>query len=229
MSPIGSAHSAVVTVLQERLMARLAPEFMVRCQQPLACADESEPEPDLAVVARRPYRDAHPAAAALVIEVADTSVDYDLGAKAALYAESAVDEYWVIDLVRGDRGGAQARLVALGAVVGRDQAVVVGVVQRHRRALGAAEGLGQRAGAGDRAEHHVDRAAGGGGAVPRAGERVAEPRPRVGGVGPAVGRHGRARGGRTADEEDEDERAHRARTAAPCLVFRALASPARRC
>ncbi len=101
MSPIGSAHSAVVTVLQERLMARLAPEFMVRCQQPLACADESEPEPDLAVVARRPYRDAHPAAAALVIEVADTSVDYDLGAKAALYAESAVDEYWVIDLVRG--------------------------------------------------------------------------------------------------------------------------------
>lgn len=101
MSPIGSAHSAVVTVAQEWLMRWSAPEFMVRCQQPLACVDESEPEPDLAVVARRPYRDAHPVAAALVIEVADTSVDYDLGAKAALYAESAVDEYWVIDLVRG--------------------------------------------------------------------------------------------------------------------------------
>jgi len=101
MSPIGSAHSAVVTVAQEWLMRWSAPEFMVRCQQPLACVDESEPEPDLAVVARRPYREAHPAAAALVIEVADTSVDYDLGAKAALYAESEVDEYWVIDLPRG--------------------------------------------------------------------------------------------------------------------------------
>ena len=96
-----SMHSAVVTVLCERLVRSLPPHLMVSCQQPLACADESEPEPDLAIVARRSYRDAHPAAAALVIEVAETSVDYDLGAKAALYAESAVDEYWVIDLGRG--------------------------------------------------------------------------------------------------------------------------------
>jgi Uma2 family endonuclease len=101
MSPIGSVHSAVVRVLSERLVRALPPHLMVSSQQPLACADESEPEPDLAVVARRPYRDAHPVAAVLVIEVADTSVDYDLGAKAALYAESAVDEYWVIDLGRG--------------------------------------------------------------------------------------------------------------------------------
>ncbi|MBK9031489.1 MAG: Uma2 family endonuclease [Myxococcales bacterium] len=100
MSPIGSAHSAVVRVLSERLVRAAPPDLMVSSQQPLACADESEPEPDLAIVARQPYRDAHPAAAALVIEVADTSIDDDLGAKAALYAESAVDEYWVIDLVR---------------------------------------------------------------------------------------------------------------------------------
>ena len=99
MSPIGSAHSAVVRVLHERLARDLPPEWMVSSQQPLVCADESEPEPDLAIVARRSYRDAHPAAAALVIEVADTSIDYDLGPKAALYAESAVGEYWVIDLV----------------------------------------------------------------------------------------------------------------------------------
>ena len=95
-----SLHSAVVTVLCERLVRALPPPLMVSCQQPLACADESEPEPDLAIVARRPYRDAHPAAAALVIEVADSSADDDLGAKAALYAESEVEEYWVIDLVR---------------------------------------------------------------------------------------------------------------------------------
>ena len=99
MSPIGSAHSAVVSVLYERLVRAVSAELTVRSQQPLVCADESEPEPDLAIVARRSYRDAHPAAAALVIEVADTSIDYDLGPKAALYAESAVGEYWVIDLV----------------------------------------------------------------------------------------------------------------------------------
>lgn len=99
-SPKTSAHSAVVTVLYERLVRALPLHLLVSTQQPLACADESEPEPDLAVVARRSYRDAHPAAAVLVIEVADTSAGYDLGAKAALYAESAVDEYWVIDLGR---------------------------------------------------------------------------------------------------------------------------------
>ena len=117
-----SMHSAVVTVLSERLVRALPPHLMVSCQQPLACADESEPEPDLAIVARRPYRDAHPAAAALVIEVAETSVDYDLGTKAALYAESAVDEYWVIDLGRGvvvvhrDRaGGAWASITTHAA------------------------------------------------------------------------------------------------------------------
>ena len=100
MSPIGCPHSAVVTRLY-RLLDRAVPVGMVvRCQQPLVCADESEPEPDLAVVADAAFELAHPAAAALVIEVADSSVDYDRGAKAALYAESAVDEYWVLDLAR---------------------------------------------------------------------------------------------------------------------------------
>jgi Uma2 family endonuclease len=35
----------------------------------------------------------------LVIEVADASLEYDLGEKAALYAEAGVPEYWVVDLV----------------------------------------------------------------------------------------------------------------------------------
>jgi Uma2 family endonuclease len=122
MSPIGSAHSAVVTALYERLLRCLGPAFVVRCQQPLVCADESEPEPDLAVVTRRRYRDAHPTAAALVIEVAETSLAYDLSAKATLYADSDVDEYWVIDLGRslvhvhrGRTGGRWTSITTLGA------------------------------------------------------------------------------------------------------------------
>lgn len=98
MSPIGCPHSAVVTRLYRLRDRAIAPGLVVRCQQPLICADESEPEPDLAVVPDGALELAHPTVAPLVIEVADSSLAYDLGAKAALYAESRVDEYWVLDL-----------------------------------------------------------------------------------------------------------------------------------
>lgn len=99
-SPVGCSHSVVVTNLYRFFDRRVAAGSIVRSQRPLVCADDSEPEPDLAIVARGPHLREHPAAAALVIEVAESSREYDLGAKAALYAQSAVDEYWVIDLER---------------------------------------------------------------------------------------------------------------------------------
>ena len=98
MSPIGVPHATVVTELYRRL-DRAAPRSLIaRSQQPLVCADDSEPEPDLAVVPFDPAPTEHPMRAVLVVEVADSSRDADLIGKAALYAESDVDEYWVIDL-----------------------------------------------------------------------------------------------------------------------------------
>ena len=98
MSPVGVKHAMVVTEFDRRLH-RVCPEgLVVRCQQPLVCADDSEPEPDLAVVPFDPAPTEHPVRAVLVVEVADSSRDADLLGKAALYAESDVDEYWVIDL-----------------------------------------------------------------------------------------------------------------------------------
>ena len=72
----------------------------MRVQLPLAVSDDSEPEPDLAVVAPRQDWSSHPASALLVIEVADSSIASDLRVKADLYAAAAVPEYWVVDLAQ---------------------------------------------------------------------------------------------------------------------------------
>ena len=62
--------------------------------------DYSEPEPDVAVVtgAARDYRDAHPTTALLIVEVADSSLDFDRGRKLALYARNGIEDYWILDV-----------------------------------------------------------------------------------------------------------------------------------
>lgn len=98
MSPIGSPHSSVVQRLTETVVRALAGRASVRCQLPFAALDDSEPEPDIAVVPPGDYWSDHPDRAYLVIEVAESSLDRDLGFKARLYAEAQVDEYWVVDI-----------------------------------------------------------------------------------------------------------------------------------
>lgn len=72
-------------------------------QLPLHLSDGSEPGPDIAIVRGRNYDyiDRHPSAAdcLLVIEVAQTSQDYDREVKAPLYAAYGVAEYWLVDTV----------------------------------------------------------------------------------------------------------------------------------
>ena len=62
--------------------------------------DESEPEPDLAVVRGEPihFLEAHPAVPALVVEVAETSLQLDRELKGGLYARAGLPEYWMINL-----------------------------------------------------------------------------------------------------------------------------------
>ena len=59
---------------------------------------ESEPEPDLAVIALNAPRPYHPATATLIVEVAVSSLRRDLGTKAELYARAGVPEYWLLAL-----------------------------------------------------------------------------------------------------------------------------------
>jgi Uma2 family endonuclease len=99
MSPHGPEHDGSLDDLGDRLTHALGTRAKVRIQSAFAASDGSEPEPDIAVVARQSYRAAHPDRAWLIVEVADSSLAKDRELKAKLYAASQVDEYWIVNLV----------------------------------------------------------------------------------------------------------------------------------
>jgi Uma2 family endonuclease len=103
MSPIGPSHEFTVDSVN-RLSMQVVPldRVLVRIQNSielptLLCV----PEPDITCVKNRSYLKARPKAADvfLLIEVADTSLDYDRGEKAELYAKARIADYWIINLV----------------------------------------------------------------------------------------------------------------------------------
>ena len=99
MSPVGPPHRTVVDRLNELLLPRLLGRAKVSIQQPIAAWDDSEPEPDVSVLPIGDYSALHPNCALLVIEVADSSLEYDRHTKGPLYAASSVNEYWIVNLV----------------------------------------------------------------------------------------------------------------------------------
>lgn len=100
MSPEKSRHAAAVDLAASELRRAFGSGYTVRIQHPLALGDRSEPEPDLAVVSGSPrdYVEAHPTTAVLVVEVSDSTLRYDRSTKAKLYAQSGIQDYWVLDL-----------------------------------------------------------------------------------------------------------------------------------
>jgi Uma2 family endonuclease len=99
--PQGSAHYTAVGLVEDALRMALGSGWLVRSQGPIALADDSEPEPDIAVIrgTRRQYSREHPARPALVVEVADSSLALDRGQKASLYARGGIVDYWIVNLV----------------------------------------------------------------------------------------------------------------------------------
>jgi Uma2 family endonuclease len=101
MSPAGRRHQAFVDNLLQLLAVRLAGRAIVSVQNAVVLADDTEPEPDLKILRRRPVpykeREAHAEDVLLLIEVADSSLAYDRSTKLGLYAESGIPEYWVVD------------------------------------------------------------------------------------------------------------------------------------
>jgi Uma2 family endonuclease len=98
--PQPSPHATAIRLAQRVLTAAFGPGWDVRAQLPLALDDESEPEPDVVVVAGRPadYRRAHPAHPALVVEVAESSLELDRSHKGGLYARAGIEDYWIVNL-----------------------------------------------------------------------------------------------------------------------------------
>lgn len=101
MSPQDPGHTSPIGQLTMLLVPALVGRALVRVQAPLVAADESEPEPDLAIVPIGDYRGAHPDCAHLVIEVAVSSAKKDRLVKAPLYCGSGFTEYWLVDVARG--------------------------------------------------------------------------------------------------------------------------------
>lgn len=102
MSPIGPRHAIVTDNLIELLVTAFAGRARVRCQEPVVLDDGSEPQPDFALV-RRPwsgYPNEHPGPADifLLIEVSDSSLDFDRTVKLELYARAGIPEVWIVDL-----------------------------------------------------------------------------------------------------------------------------------
>ena len=102
MTPIGSMHEVIVDRLAEwSFENRPKGRIWVRVQNSIGLPSlESAPEPDLAWVARRDYSGGRPTAedVLLVIEVSETTLAYDTGEKAELYAAAGVADYWVVDV-----------------------------------------------------------------------------------------------------------------------------------
>ena len=98
MSPQKPLHASVIQSLNRLLVPRLLGRADVRVQLPFAVSDDSLPEPDLALVRPETFAEAHPGAAFLIIEVADSSLTFDRREKAELYARAGVPEYWVVNL-----------------------------------------------------------------------------------------------------------------------------------
>ena len=99
MAPQGHPHSNTITYLTHWAVAAFGADHLVRVQMPLNANAYSDPEPDIAVIARQKYSD-HPASAVLIIEVSDSSLLLDRR-KARLYAASGIEEYWIVNLAEG--------------------------------------------------------------------------------------------------------------------------------
>jgi Uma2 family endonuclease len=97
--PMSPPHAVTLGLVDEGIRAAFGSRWWLRNQMPLILGQDTDPEPDLAVVPGRP-RDynGHPTTADLVVEVADSSLGFDTNDKKLLYARAGIREYWVVDI-----------------------------------------------------------------------------------------------------------------------------------
>ncbi|HEY0071996.1 MAG TPA: Uma2 family endonuclease [Chloroflexia bacterium] len=102
MAPIGLRHAGCVARLAAIFAARLAGSVIVWPQNPIRLADDTEPEPDVALLKPTPdfYSNARPGAqdVLLLVEVADTWLEKDRTVKVPLYANAGIGLVWIVNL-----------------------------------------------------------------------------------------------------------------------------------
>ncbi len=102
MPPIGTEHSGCIDWINQNVFMQLQGRALVRVQSPLRLGDFSEPQPDIMLLKPRAdfYRKSHPQAedVLLLIEVADSSVEYDKNIKIPLYVRYGIIETWIVNI-----------------------------------------------------------------------------------------------------------------------------------
>lgn len=105
MSPKRTPHSVCNYLLLKTLTILLGDRAIVRGQEPIFIPPNSEPEPDLVIAIAKDdnYLSSHPTPSEIlaIIEISDSTLQYDRETKLALYAEAAINHYWIFNL--GDR------------------------------------------------------------------------------------------------------------------------------
>ena len=105
MAPIGNRHLNSVDWSGDLMREGVGRRAMVRVQGSIQLDDATMPEPDIAVIRRRSINDIGPVLPSdvyLVVEVADSSLEFDLGEKLARYAAAGIPEVWVANLRAGE-------------------------------------------------------------------------------------------------------------------------------
>lgn len=100
MSAMNALHRNGVIKADRVLQKVFTQGFHVSTQCPLSIGDASDPKPDVAVVegSEDDYIERHPTTAVLIVEISDSSLEYDQIVKASLYAKAKVPDYWIVDL-----------------------------------------------------------------------------------------------------------------------------------
>lgn len=102
MAPIGPRHGSVTGQLAKWFYRALGDAATVRLDNPVNLGEYSQPQPDLILLQPRveDYVASHPGPedVILLVEVSDSTLEFDRGRKRELYARFAIREYWVIDV-----------------------------------------------------------------------------------------------------------------------------------
>lgn len=102
MSPEGEPHAYCSHEAAQYLTHLLGNRATVRQAKPITLPNNSEPEPDIAIVQAlgREYREHHPYPENIfwLIEYANSSLEKDLAIKSKIYAQAGISEYWVVNL-----------------------------------------------------------------------------------------------------------------------------------
>src|ERR1700722_14883259 len=97
--PMNPPHAITLELVEDALRTAFGTGWRIRSQSPLVLGADLDPEPDFAVIAGSARASSgHPTMAELVVEVADSSLDFDTNEKRLLYAKAGILEYWVVDI-----------------------------------------------------------------------------------------------------------------------------------